>query len=460
MNSIEELRREVGEVTLEIVRLLAKRIEIVKKIGEEKERLGLRTDAPETENKLLRIAIEEANKLGIDEEIVTRILSIVFLSSKKIQSTKRRKSIAYEFRKNLVENKKIIRLDVGEPYFKPPRAVIEEVGNATRKGFIRYSSAAGLPKLREAIATHLNEKYNLDLKADNVIVTSGGRLALYLSLASSLRQGDNVIMFEPMWDAYREISEFLYINPIVIETKLENLWEPNLSEVESYMANAAIINYPNNPTGKILDEPLLDKLVELFKKKRMLIISDEVYSDYIFNKKFKSILSYDCDSIVIGSFSKTFSMTGFRIGFAVSSKERIEKMTKIQQTLLTNVPEFIQFAAIKALESYPETIKKNLARIRIGLEETEKFLKEIPVSYYRPDGGFYFFLRVNLKNFDSENFSYNLLKKHNVAIAPGTIYGNFKDYIRISFCQSIKKLRVGLKKLKVMIDESRNSWSW
>src|SRR5579862_4536030 len=196
-----------------------------------------------------------------------------------------------------------------------------EVVNATKaaldgsKG--RYTAASGIYELRAAIAGRLTSKYGTEISADQVIFTSGGRLALYLSFFS-LPRGAKVAIFTPDWPAYRDICNIMQFEPIFIPTRLENSWTPELSEIESRNFDALVLNYPNNPTGKVLDANLLDRIVKIVAEKNASIISDEVYSDYLFSSnRFKSILQYKegVRYAFVTSMSKSYAMTGYRAGY-------------------------------------------------------------------------------------------------------------------------------------------------
>lgn len=455
--SLDRLRGEVAEVTRELLKLVAKRMELVKRIGEEKRRLGLDVDAPKAEVSLMRMAVKETRDLGLDEKLASRVLSLLIAESARVQRAKG-PSVFLRARE-LSRERRIIRLEVGEPDFGPPQPVVEELCKAAREGYVKYSTASGIPELREAIAEHLGEKLGIDLKKEQVIVTPGGRMALYLAMATSLNLGSRVLMFEPYWPAYRNFTEQLGSKPVILRTELEDGWEPDLGELKDQDAELAVINYPNNPTGKIVGVKKFEGMLDHFRDTRIRVVSDEVYYDYTFGKEVRSILQYDVDGVVIGSFSKSFGMTGFRIGFAISSKDLVEKMVELQRLMLTNVPEFVQLSALKAFDLYPEEVRRNVAEVRGRMEGAERVLKSMPISYYRPDGGLYVFPRIDREGFESDSFSEWLLEEKGVAVAPGSMYGRFKEFIRISLCTSPKLIRDGLDTLRRALDEGWGSRS-
>ncbi|HET7337003.1 MAG TPA: pyridoxal phosphate-dependent aminotransferase, partial [Candidatus Nitrosotalea sp.] len=200
-------------------------------------------------------------------------------------------------------------------------------------------------------------------------------------------------------------------------------------------------NYPNNPTGKILPTSLQDQIMELAIKNNLYVLSDEIYSSYV-NKPWKSILTYRYNkSVITQSFSKSHAMTGFRIGYAVSSPEIIEKMSKLQALALTNVSEPIQYVAMKALKA---DTTDNTKTIRNRLETILKKAKTMQLDFVEPDGAMYLFAKIRQENFDSIDFTNKLLDT-GVAIAPGEGFGNYQGFVRISACQPEDTLNQGMQ---------------
>jgi len=208
-----------------------------------------------------------------------------------------------------------------------------------------------------------------------------------------------------------------------------------------------VLNYPNNPTGKILPEKLQDNIIDIAIKNNLYILSDEIYSEYAFSN-WKSILTYNYDkSIVTQSFSKSHAMTGFRIGYAVASPEVIEKMAKLESLCLTSVSEPIQYIAMKALEA---DISNNSNTVKQRLSILTQDAKEMKLDFVVPDGAIYLFARINKEGFDGVKFANDLLEK-GLAIAPGEGFGDYKNYIRISACQDEKTLKEGMNILNSTI---------
>jgi aspartate aminotransferase len=208
-----------------------------------------------------------------------------------------------------------------------------------------------------------------------------------------------------------------------------------------------VLNYPNNPTGKILPEKLQDEIIEIARKNQIYVLSDEIYSQYA-KTSWKSILSYNYEkSIITQSFSKSHAMTGFRIGYAIADSKIIEKMAKLEALCLTNVSEPIQYVAMKALES---DTSNNTNTIQNRLDLLSQKASEMGLEFVVPDGAMYLFARVNQEEFDGVKFANSTLEK-GLAVAPGEGFGNYKNFIRISACQDENSLNEGMNILRDII---------
>jgi aspartate aminotransferase len=212
-----------------------------------------------------------------------------------------------------------------------------------------------------------------------------------------------------------------------------------------------VLNYPNNPTGKILPIELQDKIIKIAKENNLYVLSDEIYSQYA-KTNWKSILSYNYEkSIVTQSFSKSHAMTGFRVGYAIASKQIVEKMSKLEALCLTNVSEPIQYVAMKALEADTSN-NSNIVKKRLDMLAIKA--KEMGLEFIIPDGAMYIFARVNKEGFDGVQFANSSLEK-GLAVAPGEGFGNYKNFIRISACQDEKILIEGMHILGNIMSEKQ-----
>ncbi|MER3407509.1 MAG: hypothetical protein C4292_01525 [Nitrososphaera sp.] len=278
-----------------------------------------------------------------------------------------------------------------------------------------------------------------------MMVTPGGRFAVFAAITSLLKPGEELISIEPAWPAYRECADFVGARTKVLRTTLESGWEPSLPELESMVTEATrmiAINYPNNPTGKVLDRKAMDGIVALAKDRGLYLLSDEVYSDYSF-RPFTGALEYSYDkSIVVSSFSKTYAMTGFRVGYAVSpSAEIIKKMTRVQAAGITSVAEPVQQAALAALEEDPS---ENVRLMKRRLEFLASRLKEMGLRFAQPQGAMYVYPELPAGREDMDVVE-RLLVEKGVALAPGSGFGDsYRRFVRISACRPEKEITEGL----------------
>jgi aspartate aminotransferase len=301
----------------------------------------------------------------------------------------------------------------------------------------------GIPIFREEIAKYILKKFNVQVTHENILVSPGARFSIFSAINTLLNPGDEMIVIEPAWPAYKDCALNAGIKVRTITTTLEERWEPSIEQIKNVInsnTKMIVLNYPNNPTGKILPEKVQDSIIELAKENDLYVLSDEIYSQYA-KVNWKSVLSYNYKkSIVTQSFSKSHAMTGFRIGYGIASKQIIEKMSKLESLCLTNVSEPIQYVAMKALEA---DTSNNSKIVQKRLDKMSEKAKEMGLEFIVPDGAMYIFAKINQKDFDGVKFANNSLEK-GLAVAPGEGFGNYKNFIRISACQDEKTLMEGM----------------
>lgn len=445
MPNINELRNRMNEITIDMIKLLKTRTEIAREIGKVKKNIGKGvTDEAREENlraKIIRICKE----LDFEESIATRFLNFLLNESVKVQAANKQTHLSIFLKAKSLEEegKKIIHMEVGEPDFLPPKIVQDALKEVFDKGFLKYGQAKGMPAFRDALANYISKKFSVNVSDENIIVSPGARFSIFTAITTLLNPGDEIIIIEPAWPAYKDCALNSGIKVRTINTTLEKKWEPSIEKIQNMInpnSKMIVLNYPNNPTGKILPEKLQDQIVELARKNNLYILSDEIYSEYAFDN-WKSILSYNYEkSIVTQSFSKSHAMTGFRIGYAVSSPKIIDKMAKLETLCLTNVSEPIQYIAMKALKA---NITNNSNKIRSRLESLIHESKKMELDFAIPNGAMYIFARVNQERFDGVKLANELLEK-GLAVAPGEGFGDYRKFIRISACQDEKTLKEGM----------------
>jgi len=451
MTEIDELRKKIETITIEMLSLLKTRTEIAQEIGKIKNQQGMSVSNESREDELRELIKKQCQEINFDSNTALKFLNFLLNESVKVQSLESNTHLAIFLKAKELEQqgKKIIHLEVGEPDFQPPANVKKSLSEVYDKGFGKYGPAKGLPEFRKKLAEFVNKNFDAKINLENIMVTPGARFGVFLAISTLLDPSDEIIIIEPAWPAYRQCAINSGIKVRSIKTTLENKWEPNLEEISSCInenTKMIVLNYPNNPTGKILPKTLQDQIVEIAKKNNLYILSDEIYSNYS-NAEWNSILSYGYEkSIVTQSFSKSHSMTGYRIGYLISSKNIIERLTKLQALCLTNVSEPIQYTAMKSLE---DDVTGNTEIMNERLLKLEEICKKMGLEFERPDGAMYIFART--KNpINTSELSEELLN-HGVAIAPGIGFGDYNEFFRISACLDIKTLIEGMDILKTRL---------
>ena len=446
----------MDEVTLQMIELLKTRTDIAKEIGEVKKNIGKGVTDELREDSLREKVIRLCKNIGLDETIATKFLNFLLNESVKVQSADKQTHLSIFLKAKSLEEqgKKIIHMEVGEPDFLPPPIVKSALEEVFDKGFLKYGQSKGMPAFREALAKYISKKFNVKTTQDNIIVSPGARFSVFTAITTLLNPGDEMIVIEPAWPAYKDCALNSGIKVRTINTTLEDKWEPAIEQIKNMInsnTKMIVLNYPNNPTGKILNEKVQDSIVELATKNNLYILSDEIYSEYSKNN-WKSILNYNYEkSIVTQSFSKSHAMTGFRIGYAIADSKIIEKMAKLEALCLTNVSEPIQYIAMKALEA---DISNNSNTVQNRLDVVIQKAKEMGLDFVVPDGAMYIFARINQEGFDGVQFANSTLER-GLAVAPGEGFGNYKNFIRISACQDEKTLIEGMKILNNIMSENK-----
>lgn len=339
---------------MELIKLLKIRTDIAIEIGDVKRNIGKNVTDENREDDLRKKIVSLSREINLDEKIATRFLNFLFNESVQVQSSTKSTHLSIFLKAKSLEQegKKIIHMEVGEPDFLPPINVKESLSEVYDKGFLKYGQTRGMPEFREKLAQYVSKKFSTSVSEKNIFVTPGARFGVFAAISTLLIPGDEVIVIEPSWPAYKDCAFNSGIKVRLVKTSLESNWEPSILEIKEKInsnTKMIILNYPNNPTGKILPQELLNEIVNIARKSDLYILSDEIYSEYS-NESWKSILEFDYEkSIVTQSFSKSHAMTGFRIGYVISDEEIINKLTKLGGLCLTNVSEPIQYVAMNAL---------------------------------------------------------------------------------------------------------------
>ena len=451
---INLLRSEIRDITEKIIYEVHNRMQISKRIGEIKSKLKVNVTDERVEQDIRTSVLKLAKEIGMDAEFSGKLLNIILAESVKLQQRQqysakpRQTHLAIFMKAKQLEatGKKIIHMEVGEPDYPPPKNIKSALIKSYESNYYHYTETKGIPKLRQAIAN----KVQNDIREDQVLVTAGARFAVFSAFASLLKIGDEVISIEPAWPAYRECADFIGAKINVLKTTLEQQWIPDIETLANMINTSTkmiIINYPNNQTGRVLDQKTVRKVVSLAEDNNVYILSDEVYSDYAFND-FKSILEYGYDkSIMISSFSKGHAMTGFRVGYAIANNDVVNNMAKVQATALTSVAEPMQYCALAALKD--SSPSRNRQKMKKRLDLICNRLRKMSFSFFEPEGAMYVYPKFKNEIEGDDVVLVERLLDLGVAVAPGSGFGDsYRRFIRVSGCQSENVLQAGLDKLE------------
>jgi len=356
--------------------------------------------------------------------------------------------------------KEVISLGVGEPDFVTAWAIREAGIYSLEQGFTSYTSNKGLYKLRLGLQRYLKSKYNLDYSPDDeILITVGVSEGLDLALRTIINPGDKIIIPIPSYVSYGPVTELAAGLPIYIDTSKDNfkLTPQALEKAIDQKTKGIILNYPVNPTGVSYRRKELEDLSKIILKHNLICISDEVYGDLTYDFEhtpFPSLAGAKKNTVYLNGFSKSFAMTGWRVGFACGPQEIIAGMTKIHQYTIMCVPITAQMAAAEALISGKKSVEEMKREYRRRREFVVEELNRIGLSCNKPQGAFYVFPSIKKAGLSSLEFSQKLLKEEKVAVVPGTAFGACGEgFIRISYASSMENLKEALRRIERFLNQ-------
>lgn len=370
------------------------------------------------------------------------------VESVKPSATLRISSIAKQLAR---EGKDIVDMSIGEPDFKTPQRIIEAAYRAMNEGRVFYTPTKGIPELLNAIAEKMRRENGVDATAENVIVTPGAKFAIYEAIMALIDEGDEVILLDPSWVSY-EACVLMAGGKVVWVPHNEDFSDAPIEDHVTAKTKMIVVNTPSNPLGVVYGKEFLKKVRDIAVDKDIFVMSDEVYEKIIFEGKHYSIASFDGmleRTITINGFSKTYSMTGWRIGYAVAPKWIIEKMNVIQSHSVSHPTSFVQYAALEALKSEDGFLKEMVSEFKTRRDIIAKRLDELGIRYAPPKGAFYIFMNVER---DGDEFCEEFLKKEFVALTPGSAFGlSFRNWVRLSYATSRERISEFLRRLERFI---------
>ena len=357
-----------------------------------------------------------------------------------------------------------ISLGVGEPDFKTPWAVRDAGIRSLEQGRTKYTANAGLMQLRQEICRYLSRRFELDYQPNEVVVTVGGSEAIDLCIRALVQPGDEVIIPEPCFVCYEPITQLTGGVPVHIATKAEEDFRLTADQLKAAITpktKLLVLPFPNNPTGGVMSAADLEAIAEVLRGTDIMVLSDEIYSELTYgldrHVSIASLPGMRERTIVVNGFSKSYAMTGWRLGYAVGPQPIIKVMTKIHQSCIMSAPTTSQYAAITALRQCDDAIETMRDEYNRRRRYVVKALNEMGLTCFEPRGAFYVFPSIQISGLSSEEFCERLLHEKEIAIVPGNAFGSSGEgFARISYAYSVEHLETAMRRIRAFLED--NGW--
>ena len=360
--------------------------------------------------------------------------------------------------------KDVISLGIGEPDFVSPRPIVDAGIRSLDQGHTGYTSNSGILELRERLSDHLSRLYDVRYNAETeLLITVGVSEALLLALLATLEPGDEVIVPEPCFVAYQPTVVFAGGKPVGVPTYVEQDFQVTVDDLEKARTRhtkAVLLGYPNNPTGAVLERGRLTEIAEWAAKHNLLIIADEIYDRLVYGIEhtcFASLPNMRERTVLLGGFSKSHAMTGWRIGYAAAPPALLAAMRKVHQYIIMSAPTAGQEAAIEALENcepYVEAMRQEYDRRRRTIVDG---FNRLGLSCFEPRGAFYAFPSIKETGLTDEEFCDRLLTEERVAVVPGTAFGKSgTGHVRASYATSLANIEEALNRIERFLNRLRD----
>ena len=354
-----------------------------------------------------------------------------------------------------------ISLGVGEPDFKTPWSVRDAGIRSLELGRTKYTANSGLKELRDEICAYLQRRFELHYEEENVLVTVGGSEAIDLTIRALVQPGDEVIIPEPSFVCYEPITQLTGGVPVHIATRAEDQFRLTADQLRAAITSKTkllIFPYPNNPTGAVMSAAEMEKIAAVLRETNVLVLSDEIYSELPYgldrHVSIASLPGMAERTIVVNGFSKSYAMTGWRLGYAAGPAPLIKVMTKIHQSCIMSAPTTSQYAAITALRQCDDQIEMMRDEYNRRRRYVVKSLNDMGLTCFEPRGAFYVFPSIQISGLTSSEFCEQLLREKEVAIIPGSAFGaSGEGYARISYAYSVDHLQTAMKRIREFLNE-------
>ncbi|MFR5354138.1 MAG: pyridoxal phosphate-dependent aminotransferase [Gemmiger formicilis] len=354
-----------------------------------------------------------------------------------------------------------ISLGVGEPDFKTPWSVRDAGIRSLELGRTKYTANSGLKELRGEICNYLQRRFDLHYKEEDILVTVGGSEAIDLTIRAVVQPGDEVIIPEPCFVCYEPITQLTGGVPVHIATRAEDQFRLTADQLRAAITpktKLLIFPYPNNPTGAVMSAAEMEEIAAVLRETNVLVLSDEIYSELTYgldrHVSIASLPGMAERTIVVNGFSKSYAMTGWRLGYAAGPAPLVKVMTKIHQSCIMSAPTTSQYAAITALRQCDDQIEMMRDEYNRRRRYVVKALNEMGLTCFEPRGAFYVFPSIQISGLTSSEFCEQLLREKEVAIIPGSAFGaSGEGYARISYAYSVDHLQTAMKRIREFLTE-------
>ena len=354
-----------------------------------------------------------------------------------------------------------ISLGVGEPDFKTPWSVRDAGIRSLELGRTKYTANSGLKELRGEICNYLQRRFDLHYKEENILVTVGGSEAIDLTIRAVVQPGDEVIIPEPCFVCYEPITQLTGGVPVHIATRAEDQFRLTADQLRAAITprtKLLIFPYPNNPTGAVMSAAEMEEIAAILRETNVLVLSDEIYSELTYgldrHVSIASLPGMAERTIVVNGFSKSYAMTGWRLGYAAGPAPLVKVMTKIHQSCIMSAPTTSQYAAITALRQCDDQIEMMRDEYNRRRRYVVKALNDMGLTCFEPRGAFYVFPSIQISGLTSSEFCEQLLREKEVAIIPGSAFGGSGEgYARISYAYSVDHLQTAMKRIREFLTE-------
>ena len=346
------------------------------------------------------------------------------------------------------EGKDVVDMSVGEPDFTTPEFIIEAAYKAMREGKVFYTPSKGVPELIDAIVEKLRNENGIEVAAENIIVTPGAKYAIFEAMMCLLQEGDEVILLDPSWVSYEACILMSGAKPVWVPHE-EGFRDAPIEDYVTSNTKMIVVNTPSNPLGVVYPKEFLKKVRDIAVDKDLLVMSDEIYEKIIFEGRHYSLAAMDGmleRTITINGFSKTYSMTGWRLGYAAAPEWIIKLMNRMQSHSVSHPTSFVQYAGVAALKGDQSFIKDVVEEFRARRDMIMEKLDELEITYAPPKGAFYIFMDIRR---DSTEFCEEFLKREYVALTPGSAFGvAYRSWVRLSYATSRERIGEFLRRLE------------